>query len=74
MLCEKRKAWGYYVSENRFRARQAAAILLRIAKQTSDPKMAASLVRLAADLKEQAGELSPDFSCKPPDVQTNEQT
>jgi hypothetical protein len=36
--------------------------------------MAASLVRLAADLKEQAGELSTDFSCKPPDVQANEQT
>jgi hypothetical protein len=61
-----------FVAQNSVYARQAAAILLKIAKQTSDPKMAASLVRVAADLKEQAGELSPDFSLKPPDVQINE--
>jgi hypothetical protein len=44
-----------------------------MAKETSDPKMAATLVRVAADLKEQAGELPPNSSLKPPDVQTDEQ-
>jgi hypothetical protein len=51
------------VSENRFHTRQAAAALLKMAKSTSDPELAASLVRAAADLKEQAGELPPE-SCK----------
>lgn len=57
------------MSENRFHARQAAAALLKMAKTTSDPDLAAKLVRVAADLKDQAGELPPEISCKPPDVQ-----
>jgi hypothetical protein len=47
------------VAENRFHARQAAAALLKMAKTTSDPKVAAGLVDVAADLKDQAGELPP---------------
>jgi hypothetical protein len=47
------------VAENRFHARQAAAALLKMAKSTSDPKVAAGLVDVAADLKDQAGELPP---------------
>jgi hypothetical protein len=43
----------------RFHARQAAAALLKMAKTTSDPKIAAGLVEAAADLKDQAGELPP---------------
>jgi hypothetical protein len=60
-----------FVPENRFHARQAAAALLKMAKITSDRDIAASLVRVAADLRDQAGELPPEVSLKPPDVQTN---
>jgi len=58
------------VAENHIHARRAAAALLKMAKTTSDPKVAAGLVEAAADLKEQAGELPPPISMKPPDVQT----
>jgi hypothetical protein len=44
------------VSEDRFHTRQAAVALLKLAKGTSDPDVAANLLRLAADLKDQAGE------------------
>ena len=47
------------VSNNRFHARQAALALFKMAKTTSDPKVAAGLVEAAADLKDQAGELPP---------------
>jgi hypothetical protein len=47
------------VSENRIHARQAALALLKMAKTTSDPNIAAGLVEIAADLKDQAGELPP---------------
>jgi hypothetical protein len=57
------------VSENRFHARQAALALLKMAKTTSDPKVAAGLVNAAADLKDTAGELPPPVSAKPPDIQ-----
>jgi hypothetical protein len=60
------------VSPNRFHAREAAAALLKMAKTTSDPSIAAGLVAAAADLKEQAGELPPLISTKPPDVQVEE--
>ena len=33
--------------------------LLKMAKTTSDPNIAAGLVEIAADLKDQAGELPP---------------
>jgi hypothetical protein len=56
------------VSKNRFHARGAAA-LLKMAKTTSDPKVAIGLIEPAADLKEQAGELPPRVSIKSPDVQ-----
>jgi hypothetical protein len=45
------------MSKLRFHAREAAAALLKMAKTTSDPKVAAGLVDAAASLKEQAGEL-----------------
>jgi len=60
------------VSQNRFHARQAAAALLKMAKTTSDPKVAAGLIEAAANLKEQAGELPRAISVKPPDVQKEE--
>jgi len=47
------------VQTNHFHTRQAAAALLKMAKTTSDPNLAARLVALAADLQEQAGELPP---------------
>jgi hypothetical protein len=50
------------LSQNRFHVRQAAAVLLKMAKTTSDPEIAAGLVRVAADLKEQAGELPTELS------------
>jgi hypothetical protein len=43
-----------------------------MAKATSDPEIAAGLVRVAADLKEQAGELPPVISTEPPDAQPGE--
>jgi hypothetical protein len=52
-----------------FHARQASLVLLKMAKTTSDPDLAAGLVRAAADLKEQAGELPPPVSVKAPDIQ-----
>jgi hypothetical protein len=58
------------VSQNRFHTRQAAVALLKMAKATSDPGVAAKLVEAAADLKDQAGELPPPT--KPPDVLTEE--
>jgi hypothetical protein len=57
------------VSENRFHTREAAAALLKMAKTTSDPKIAAGLVEAAAILKDQAGELPPSVSLKAPDVE-----
>jgi hypothetical protein len=45
--------------KTRFHARQAALALLKMAKTTSDPKMAAGLVEIAANLKDRAGELPP---------------
>jgi len=38
-------------------AREAAATLLKMAKTSSDPRIAAGLVEAAADLRERAGEL-----------------
>ena len=56
------------MSQNRFHARQAAAALLKMAKTTSDPKVAAGLIEAAA------GELPPAISVKPSDVQKEELT
>jgi hypothetical protein len=60
------------VSHIRFHARQAAVALLKMAKATSDPRIAAGLLDAAADLKDQVGELPPPISVRPPDVQTEE--
>jgi hypothetical protein len=57
------------VSRNRYHARQAAVALLHMAKSTSDPTVAAALVELAAQLKEQAGDLPPPVTQPAPDVQ-----
>jgi hypothetical protein len=51
--------------------RQAAATLLKIAKSTQDPRLAARLIEKAADLKDEAGELPSSASVKPPDVQSD---
>jgi hypothetical protein len=50
---------GVSVHSNRYHARQAALALLKMAKSASDAKLAANLIDLAANLKEQAGELPP---------------
>ena len=60
------------MSANRFHARQAAVALLKMAKTTSDKDLAANLVRVADDLKEQAGELPPRLKTEPPGVQAEE--
>jgi hypothetical protein len=54
------------VSKLRFHAREAAAALLKMAKTTSDPKVAAGLIDAAASLKEQAGDLPIPASPKAP--------
>ena len=57
------------VSKNQYHAREAAAALLRMAKATSDPAVAAGLIEAAAKIRDEAGELSPQMSAKAPDVQ-----
>ena len=47
------------VSRFNYFAREAAATLLRMAKTTKDPAVAAGLVQRAADLKDRTGELPP---------------
>jgi hypothetical protein len=54
------------VSQNRFHTLQAAAALLKMAKVTTDPGVAAKLVEAAAELRDQADELPPP--AKPPNV------
>ena len=55
--------WGVYgtVFKHHF-ARQAAAALLKFAKATSDPQVAAALVEKAADLKDRLDGLPPPLS------------
>jgi len=60
------------VFKNRFHAREAAVVLLKMAKTTSDPAIAAGLVEIAADLKDQAGEL-PVVSVRPTDVMLDDE-
>ena len=60
------------MSENHFHTRQAALALLKMAKTTTDPKVAAGLVNAAADLKDQVGELPPAVSLESKDT-LNEQ-
>ena len=54
---------GYFVRQ--------AATLLRFARTTTDPKVAAGLVEKAADLRSQVDEASalPDLSSRAPDVE-----
>jgi hypothetical protein len=67
--------WGsaYMPQQVYVYARRAAAALLRMAKATSDPELAARLVEAAADVKDHAGELPVPVSTKPPDVLTEQQ-
>ena len=58
------------MSKNRYHAREAAAALLKMARTTSDPAVAAGLIEAAAKLKDEAGELPPPASAKAPDVPT----
>jgi hypothetical protein len=57
------------LAREHFHARLAGAALLKMTKLTTDPDLAAKLVTAAANLKEQAGELPPPVSIKPPGVQ-----
>jgi hypothetical protein len=57
------------LSKNHYHAREAAAALLKMAKATSDPAVAAGLIQAAATLRDEAGELPPPLSVKAPDVQ-----
>jgi hypothetical protein len=57
------------MSKNRFHARVAAAALLKLAKSTADPELAAHFVGLAADLKDHTGELPVSVAIEAPDVQ-----
>ena len=54
------------LSKNRYQTRQAALALLKMAKTTSDPKVAAELIDVAANLKDQSGELPPGEEIRPP--------
>jgi hypothetical protein len=60
------------VSKNRYHVREAAAALLKMARTTSDPAVAAGLIEAAANLKDEVGELPPPVSIKAPDVQPEE--
>jgi hypothetical protein len=67
--CSRLMGLPVTVSKNRYHARKAAAALLKIAKATSDPAVAAGLIEAAVKLKDEAGELPPSVSVKAPDVQ-----
>jgi hypothetical protein len=54
--------------ENRYHTRQAAAALLKMAKSTSNPEVAAALITAAADLKDQVGELPTSGMLKSKDI------
>lgn len=54
---------------NRYHACQAGP-LFKMAKSTSDPEVAAKLIDVAANLKDQAGELPPALSADQPDAST----
>lgn len=58
--------------ENRFHAREAAAALLKMAKTTSEQRVAARLIDATADLKDQLGELPPSATLKSKDILTDE--
>ena len=60
--------------KNWLHARLAAAALVKMANSASDSEMAANLVRVAANLKDLAGELPPSVSIEAPDVQSRNQT
>jgi hypothetical protein len=55
------------MGKNKFLVRQAA-VLLKIAKSTSDPRVAAGLVEKAADLKSQV-DSAPDLGPQAPDLE-----
>ena len=57
------------MSANSSHRRLAAAALLKMANATADADLAAHFVRLAADLKDQVGELAPAVSLEAPDVE-----
>jgi hypothetical protein len=57
------------LTETRYHARRAAVALLKMAKTTSDPDVAGRLIEIAADLKDQAGELPPAPSLGRSDAQ-----
>jgi hypothetical protein len=69
VLLLNEKHSGRYVLKNWFHARLAAAALVKMAKTASDSEMAANLLRVAANLKDQAGGL-PISGIGPPDVQS----
>ena len=52
----------HIVSDKHFHTREAVVALLKMAKTTSNPELAAGLVQAAADLKDQVGELPPPIS------------
>jgi hypothetical protein len=60
------------MSQRRVHARQAALALLKMAKTTSDPALAARLVKAAADIKDHVGEAAPPVSIKQPDARTDD--
>ena len=59
------------MSKNRYHAREAAAALLKMARMTSDPAVAAGLVEAAVKLKDEAGELPPPVTVKAPEPREN---
>ena len=69
--CANVLAWGKIVIGRLYFARQAAT-LLKFARSTTDPQLAAVLIEKAADLKSQVDEWTPmpDTSVRAPDVQS----
>jgi hypothetical protein len=62
------------LSRLNFHAREAAAALLKMARATSDPALAARLIERAADIKDQAGELpQAPAGLMAPDIQRDPQ-
>jgi hypothetical protein len=74
VLLLNEKHSGRSVLKNWLHRRLAASVLVKMAKSASDSEMAANLVRVAANLKDLAGELPPLVSIEAPDAQSRNQT
>jgi hypothetical protein len=70
MMMRRQNRWGFHDMPGRFYFARQATTLLKFAKTTSNPELAASLVERAANLKAQIdADERPNPSLHAPDVE-----